>query len=554
MKSLLTAMMLCALLASAAFAQNDASPQEPQQEEKAAIAGTVIDAVSEQPLKGAEVRLRAMPGAGVPATPAASAVTDASGRFIFEGLAAGRYFLLASHDGYVTDEREGPRFRGKLLPVAPGQHLTDVIVRLLPGGVIAGHITNEAGKPLRGATLQAMKSSYSHGRSELQDAAHATTNEAGEYRMTGLAPGKYYIRGKVPNSLATKPSGEKAYVPLFYSAATERSRAAALALRAGEELAGIDMNFVPVHTVHIRGKVIDARTSLPCKEAEVTLLSDQGETIFSPGQTFTAGGQAVFEFPGVPPGSYILAAQPPSTPQQPKTMWGRTPLEVGDTNVEHADILVSPGADVSGHMRVEGKTAIDLTKLVGVMESQEASALAGLMPDIDNATVTPDGSFIFREVPEGSYRLSFVPVPPGFYLKSTGAGDVFETGINVGRGHASGALDLLVSPGVGGVDGTVVSDDKPTPAATVVLVPEGKRSALPNDYRQAVTDKLGRFALRNVVPGDYTIFAWERIESDAYMDPDFLGRYEDGGKAVHVEEDGHVTLQLDLIPDVETGP
>jgi hypothetical protein len=60
--------------------------------------------------------------------------------------------------------------------------------------------------------------------------------------------------------------------------------------------------------------------------------------------------------------------------------------------------------------------------------------------------------------------------------------------------------------------------------------------------------------LRNVVPGDYTIFAWERIEHEAYLDPDVLGRYEDGGKALHMEEDGHMTLQLDVIPDVGAGP
>ena len=60
--------------------------------------------------------------------------------------------------------------------------------------------------------------------------------------------------------------------------------------------------------------------------------------------------------------------------------------------------------------------------------------------------------------------------------------------------------------------------------------------------------------MRNVIPGDYTLFAWERIENTAYMDPDFLGRYEDQGKAVHVEEDGHVTLQLDVIPDAEIVP
>jgi Carboxypeptidase regulatory-like domain len=555
MKTLLTAIVLCIFLAPAALSQTAASPQE-----KCAIAGTVIDAVSEQPLKGAAVRLRGMPGAGTPTTQAMSTVTDASGRFGFDGLAAGRYFLLTSNDGYVNDDHDNPRLRGKLQIVTPGQHINDVILLLLPGGVIAGHISNEAGKPLRGVIIEAMKSSYPHGQRELHDAAHATSNDAGEYRMAGLSPGKYFVRAKLPPALTTKPAGDKAYIPLFYPAASEQTRAVALNVRAGEELAGIDLNFIPVRTVHIRGRVIDARTSLPCKEAEVTLLGDQGETVFSPSQNFSVGGQAAFEFRGVPPGSYVLVAQPPSTAQQPKTMWGRTSVEIGDANVEHADIVVGPGADFSGHIRVEGQTAADVSKvdpskLAGTLEAQEPTALAALMPDIDNATVKPDGAFVFREVPEGNYRINFVPVPGGFYLKSVGAGDVFETGINVSRGHAPIMLDIVVSPGTGRIDGTVMSDDKPFPRASVVLVPEGKRRAQPDYYRQAVTDQRGRFALRNIVPGDYTMLAWEHVERDAYMDPDFVARYEDRGKTVHVEDDGHIEAQdLDVIPDAETIP
>ena len=547
MKTLLTAILLSASIFPAAWAQNDGASQD---KNNGAISGTVIDSVSEQPVKGAEVRLRGTPGDGTPAAQAMSAVSDAAGRFAFEGLPTGRYFLNAGRDGYVG---EGSR-RGKMQLLSPGQRLTDVVLRLLPGGNISGHITDEAGKPLRGAAVQAMKSSYVHGHYALQDVAHATSDEAGEYRMTGLAPGKFYIYAKVPASLNAKLAAGKAYVPLYYSAATEQSRAVSLALRAGEELGGIDMNFAPAHTVHVRGRVIDARTSLPCKEAEVTLLSDQGETVFAPSQTFTVGGVAAFDFPGVPPGSYVLTAQPAATTQQTKVLWGRTLIEVGDANLEHADVLVSTGTDVSGHIRVEGKTPLDLTKMVAVLEPQEGSALAGQMPDIDNASLTPDGGFIFREVPEGTYHISFNPVPPGFYLKTAGGTDLLETGIAVGRGRAPAGLDLVLSPGVGRVDGTIMSDDKPFQGATVVLVPEGKRSLSPTDYRQGGSDQMGRFALRNVVPGDYTVFAWEHVERDAYMDPDFLGRYEDNGKAVHVDEDGHVSLQLEVIPDLDSSP
>src|SRR6516225_728609 len=95
--------LACAFLAPAALAQDGGMSQE-----KCTIAGTVVDAASGQPLRGAEVRLRGTGGVSVSGTQSSSANTDASGRFVFEGLSAGRYVLMASHDGYARNDREGP--------------------------------------------------------------------------------------------------------------------------------------------------------------------------------------------------------------------------------------------------------------------------------------------------------------------------------------------------------------------------------------------------------------------------------------------------------------
>lgn len=536
----------------------------PQQQDKGSVAGTVIDAVTEQPLKGAEIRLRNIPSAASPASqPAAQSIpqptstsTDASGHFQFENLSPGRYVLLAFHDGYVNNNRAYADLRGRSLSVAPGQHLTDIVVRLVPNGAIAGHITNEAGQPMRGVAVEAMKSSYLQGRRELRQVAQALATDSGDYQIPALVPGKYFIRAKPPASLKPKSADDKAYVPLFYPAATDQARSVPLVLRAGEDLAGIDFNLVPVHTVHIRGRVINARTSLPSKEASITLLSDQGETIFSigsPSQTLS-GSQDTFDFQGVPPGSYVLVAQQPSNPQEQKTMWGMTPIEVKDTNLEHVEVVVGTGVDVSGRIRADGDTVPDFSNLMGNLDPLEPSALANLTPDIDNATVKPDGTFVFKEVPEGNYRINFFPVPTGFYLRSSGSTDVLETGIPVSRGHSPSPVELVLSPGAGRIDGTVQSDEQSAPGASVVLVPEGKWRAQPNYYRQTVSDLLGRFALRNIVPGDYTLFAWEQVDRGAYFDPEFLARYEDRGKAVHIDEGGHISVKLEEIPAAETAP
>src|SRR6202521_3913691 len=334
-------------LAATAYAQNDVDSQT-----KCAIGGTVVDSVTGQPVGAAEVLAQRVPAGGGPNSQPASKRTDGGGRFMIDDLAPGRYLLQASHEGYTNQDQGHAKLGSRMLSLAPGQHIEDLVVSLTPGGAIAGHITNEAGMPLARASLRAMKYSYRNGVREFEEVAIASSNTRGEYRIAGLAAGKYYLRATGPHSSQIKSGTDKAYVPLYYPGSSDLTRAAELRVRPGEELAGIDLSYAPVHTMHIQGRVVDARTSLPSKGIEVTLLRDQGHTIFTPGQTSTdAAGR--FEFSGVPPGAYVLVAELNSDTPQGRAMWGRTSVEVRDVNVEGVKVSVGPGVDVSGHIRVE---------------------------------------------------------------------------------------------------------------------------------------------------------------------------------------------------------
>lgn len=540
MRKATLATLLILLLAGGASAQN---AEEAQQ--KCVIEGTVVDANTQQPLRGATVTVRGMmANRGANSVMSTSANTDANGHFVFSGLAGGRYLISASHEGYPNQGRL-PGRRGKLLTVAPGQHIGDLVISLQPGGMIAGHITDGEGKPLAGVSLQAISSSYRSGLLELHQVANVETNAAGEYRIVGLNPGKYYLRAKYAKRPTTKLEPDKAYVPLYYPGTSDPSSSTALTLDPGQELAGIDMNYVPVHTVRIAGHVTDARTSRPSTGADVTLVSGQGSVIFSRTQT-SAGPKGTFEFLGIPPGSYLLTAQLPTEIQ--RTIAGRTSVEVGDANLSNVEVVVGPGVNITGHVRVEGKTSTDVSQITVGLEPLGGSENIG---DSYDATMKPDGTFAFHDVSEGTYRLVVTPIPPGFYLTAGGASDVLETGLTVTRGRAIPGLELILSSGTAQIDGTVSNDDQPFRGATVVLVPDVNRRGQPRYYKMSMTNPAGRFALRGIAPGDYTIFAWEEIERDAYMDPDFLRLYQDRGKEVSVEAGAHLNLQLQLIPATE---
>jgi large repetitive protein len=537
MRAAIFALLLIGVALPRAVCQN---PDDSQN--KGSIHGTVVDAKTGQPLKGAEVSLRSFSSGN--RSEANSSVADAEGHFAFDGLAAGRYRLAASRNGYVSrDPRMGSQ-RANLITLSAGQHADGVTLRLLPSAVIAGRVTTEGDEPVPNVSVQAMKYTYQGEKRQLTDVGTASTNDRGEYRIWGLPPGKYYVRATHPRG-NTQRSGGQIYVPIFYPGVSDLSRTQAIEVHPGDELTGIDVNFVLLHSVRVSGRVLNT-SSLPTKDAQVSLVSGSGSMTFTVGQAST-DAKGAFEIRGVPAGSYVLIAEQFGNADPEKVARGRTSIDVGDTNVNDAEVLIGPGASVSGRVKIEGKANPDFSKLTVALDAQDDLSSLGFAPDVSNVALHADGTFTFHDVPEGTYHIKVQPLPDGYYLKPSGEGDAVETGVKVGRNHAA-AVELTLSTGAGRVAGSVAKDQQPAAGATVVLVPDAPRRGQPRFYRQATTDSGGRFTISSVTPGDYKIFSWEEIERGMYLDPDFLQSYEDSGKSVQVEEGGNLNLQLDLIP------
>ncbi len=544
MRIIFLALLLTVLAAPRVNAQTSDDSQN-----KGSMQGTVIDAKTGQPLKGAEVSLRAM-STGNRGEPNSS-VSDAEGRFTFDGLSAGRYRLSASRNGYLMrDPRFGGALRASIVSLSSGQHADGVILRLIPSAVISGRVTTEGDEPVPNVFVQAMKYTYQGDKRQLADVGTSTTNDRGEYRIWGLAPGKYYVRATHPRGGAMR-TGSQVYVPIFYPGVSDPARTQTIELHPGDELSGIDLNFVLLHSVRVSGRILNA-SSLPAKEVQVTLVAGSGSMTFTVGQAST-DSKGAYEIRGVPPGSYVLIAEQFGNADPEKVMRGRTSVEVGEVNINDVEVVIGPGASVTGHVRIEGKSNPDLTKLTVALDAQDDLASLGFAPDVSSIPLRPDGTFTFRDVPEGTYHIKVLPLPDGYYLKPSGEGDAVEAGVKVGRNHAA-AVELTLSTGAGRVTGTVAKDQQPFAGATVVLIPDGARRGQPRFYRQALTDSGGRFTISSITPGDYKLFAWEEIERGMYLDPDFLQSYEDSGKSVRVEEGSNLNVPLDLIPASDALP
>ena len=522
--------------------------------ENGSISGVVVDASSGEPLGKARIFLRK------PESRTQPQLTKSSpeGKFLLANIEPGRYLLSVQRNRYARQEygRRGPNRPGTTLTLQPGQDLGGVVFRLVRAGVIVGRIINEDNEPMANVQIEAMSYRYFEGKRQLVAAGRASTDDLGEYRVFGLAAGRYRLRANfrpgfgswgivnIGVMLSGQPSQE--YIPTYYPGAYESDQAIPIEVAPGSEILGIDIKMRPARTVRVAGTVFTRVTGRPAREAMI-MLTPRGSgrfTFSNRKQTFMRDAEGKFEIHGVTPGEYTLAARffDPS-----ERLGGRLSVNVGDRDLDDIRLVVRPGISLPGEIRVEGDTEVDFRELQVFLRPREVTMMGGGF-----GRVKEKGDFVLENVFQDVYDVSVSGAPEDFYLKAAQLGDenVLEDGLDLTAAEtAPETLELLLSPNGGRVEGVVLNDeDQPFSGAQVVLVPEGRRRKMRHLFKTATSDQNGVFSLPGIAPGPYKIFAWAEIEQGAWQDNDFLRDYEKESDDFEVKENDALTVELELIP------
>ena len=224
------------------------------------IQGAVIKAGTGEPLHKASVDARpAGVRRGNEQAQGGSAETDEMGRFEIKGLAPGRYYLSAYRNGFVRQMygQRSPEGQGTMLTLSPGEKLP-VNFQMIPAAVITGHVYDEDGEPVVYAQVMAMHYSYVRGQRQLTANSAGTTNDLGEFRIFGLAPGQYFVQAMRRGNMFENSRSQQGYMPIYYPGGTDPSRAAPINLRGGDEFPGVDISLQTTHTVTVKGRVFNA--------------------------------------------------------------------------------------------------------------------------------------------------------------------------------------------------------------------------------------------------------------------------------------------------------
>ena len=556
MRSLCTLITACVLAFGQTPQRQANSPEPPQPEvkpeDKCTLEGTVVDLFSGQPLKKAHLNLNLLSGAD---TVSFGADTDAAGHFLLTDVDPGRYFFIASRNGYInqTYSPQGGLKRNAPVTLGKGEKLKDIVFKMTPQAVISGRVLDQDGDPLARVQVQALTFAYRRGKKQLVPMGNGSTDDLGEFRMFGLRPGRYLIsvnyRPFNPYVASTErlagPALDEGYSTLYYPNSSDPGGASQIEVAAGAQIPGITMTLAPRRTVRVKGRVISGLA--PHQRGNVTLALMPRSTnvlwFMMRNITRVLDSNGNFEFRGVSPGSYNL--------------WGnyieddllydaRIPIEVQDTNIAGIELSFHPAASINGRVVVEDNGDLKGATLYAQLQPRlEEMSQAGSGGQVKN-----DLSFKLQNVTQDIFNITLSGLPEAFYLKTIRFGDqdVTLTGLDFTQGIPAGEVRVVVNPNGGQVEGDIENAKGEAAAGVVVtLIPNDSARATSWLYKSANTDQNGHFLIKGVRPGEYKIYAWEEIENGAYLDPDYAKPYESFGKSVSIKENGHENLHLTSI-------
>jgi hypothetical protein len=353
----------CCVLVAVGVGSLSGRAQQPGSEHTGAISGVVVDGTTGRPMRDAAVTLRAIGGQG-PARRQGRQLTDELGRFVFSRLPAPEDFdLTVSKNGYLPGafgQGSVESLISRRIVLGAGEWFADARIVIWRPGAVSGRVVDEVGEPVVEAVVRVVAHVLVAGRPYLAMAGIARTDDLGQYRISGLQPGRYLV--SVPSVQSSVPAGTpghiiaggsddeatrseamgrglrvsqhpllaidqrthrvlggfgslpvaggrgRAYPTTFHPGVASLADAAPVEIGAGQERTGIDLRLVPVPAVRVTGRVEGPGQAI--SGLTVRLVAAGAEAVGLGHETATAlvAPDGTFAMADVPAGRYTLIA------------------------------------------------------------------------------------------------------------------------------------------------------------------------------------------------------------------------------------------------------
>jgi hypothetical protein len=505
---------------------------------KASIEGNLLDAVTNEPIKKASIMLNGRISL--------TAITDATGHFAFRLLPPGKYMIQAHSERYPAPQQGFEVEQQLNISLATDEQKRDVGLTLIPGASVRGHIVDDEGNPMPRCTVTPMRFHETDMGRTLDGFGSAQSDDHGEYRISNVSRGKYFIMARcfqsiqLPHAFIRRGSTADVpvltYQPQFYPGVPDPTGASRVEASPNANIAGIDFRMSPATGVTVRGHVGPATPDRPLQIAlqpkDPMRRQWQGQ-----GPRFNPS-TGEFQIPNVVPGSYELMA---TGSGESNTYFAKVPVEVGTAPLEPIEVALAPAPAISGTISIEGDVKVPMNNLRVMVQPSDRQPIMRPPPP---AEVQSDGTFTLNSVVPGHWRL-VVNGAPG-YLKSVTRGDQEVSPIDLEIGAAAaGPLKIVMSTKFAQIDATVST---PTSGVEQLFAIFWPANGDPTFRQNLALDPQGRTTLRNIPPGRYFGCAVAVAQPWALMgNRALLKALESPCEALDIVEGDHASVQLRFV-------
>lgn len=508
------------------------------------IRGVVAVSHGNEPLRSVRVGLASSEMSGRRPAVSRHARTGLDGRFRFADLPLGGYSLSFRKDGY-----EAGSSLSASVKLSVDEPSTDLRVKMRRSAAISGRVLDADGDAVPLATVQLYERFTSQGLSRLQFKRSGVTNDLGEYRLSGLEPGRYFATVR-PLSLRS-PRGVRAFEfpNVYHPNAGSIEESAPIAVLWGVEREGIDFHLPRAMRTSVEGSVFHGESGQPCPACNVIVIGPGNITVAS----VSPDEQGLFAVRGLHPGAYRLLAQIGGGgfhAEESVLLVSRKTIEVA--------LAVSATQDVVGRIIAETAPPEDdpaaLTQAMRVRLVSDAGAPSGRLTRLP--TLAAGGVFRFSGVSPGSHHVFVTDLPKTAYVSRMliDGHPLKIPRVSVPQSAPLEGLEIRIAFDSGVVQGTVAEEGleaSGTPEGFVVLLPsryeEGWHFERLGRYRR----EDGAYAISGVPPGSYTVFA---VGRDNHFDlgiAEDLRHLRERGRRVLVTANESVTAEAPFIANRE---
>ena len=361
--------------------------QVPATDQAGRITGRVTVAGANTPVSGARVILLPTARPTGPMGPPPQAITDQDGRYTFEKVAPGTYRLDAQRTGFAPLSAPArPRAVGTV-EVAAGQSIA-VNLELQRGAVIAGRVLDPRGEPLTDARIMVLRRVPAPATTGMPSRLMPApgqgqqTNDLGEFRVSGLPPGEYYVAaiprpammfGGPRASTTPVPQGPRTTTATtYYPGTSDQAAAQPIAVAAGAEVGNINFAVQTAPAFRVSGTVVDENGN-PVAGAMVMLMGDprSGAMLMGPSGNGQSRDNGRFDIDEVPAGTYRANASVPmrmtgSAGAGSGGVGSWTSSSVGSGGVTTSSWSSVGGAEIAGTMQQPVEVVVTDADVTGV--------------------------------------------------------------------------------------------------------------------------------------------------------------------------------------------